>query len=87
MGSRGERDARTVSVICSVMMIISGDHLVRPESGQESDMSFLCGQMQTKTFSEKYSKWEAQALLRRKVRTTFHVWVCKSQLVNGKASF
>lgn len=82
-----QRDARTVSVICSVMMIISGDRLVSPERGQENDTSFLCGQMQNKTFSEKYSKWEARALHCTKVRTTLHFWVCKSQLVNCKPSF
>lgn len=55
---------RAVSAICSGVIMISGDHLISPESGQESDMSFLCGQMQNNTVSEKYSKWEARELHR-----------------------
>lgn len=33
-------------------MILS-DHLFSPESGQESDVNFVCRQMQNNTFSEK----------------------------------
>lgn len=40
-------------LIYSVMIMISSDPLVGPESGQEIDMNLISGQMQNKTFSGK----------------------------------
>lgn len=40
---------RALSVIRSVTIMILSDHLVSPES----DTTFICGQMQNKTFSGK----------------------------------
>lgn len=47
---------RALSAIRSETIMILSDHLVSPES----DVTFICGQMQNKTFSEKYAKREAR---------------------------
>lgn len=47
---------RALSAIRSETIMILSDHLVSPES----DVTFICGQMQNKTFSEKYEKREAR---------------------------
>lgn len=63
----GEREART-DYFCHCLSDYYdfSDHLFSPESGVESDMKFICRQMQEKnTFSEKYLKCEACKLHRR----------------------
>ena len=63
----GEKEARTDCFChCLSDYYDFSDHLFCPESGVESDMKFICRQMQKKnTFSEKYLKCEACKLHRR----------------------
>lgn len=78
--SRGRDGPRGHFLIRSVMIMISSDHLVSSEGGQERDMDVIGGQMQSKTVNEKYLTCEARKLHGRREKldlprvrgTSFH---------------
>lgn len=76
-----------------MMIVISSDHLTDAEREQESDVNFISGQMQNKTFSEKCLRCGALDLhhsgekLGLESGEPLPFWVCRLSHSTGKDSF